>query len=140
MLHKLLEYIRQQPRATRDMYAFSGAIVSTFLIGFIWLGYLSLSPQPYLNTASLGMSNSSEMITTEEDQESTPPFSRLWNHIRTLWQEEEVPDIVTEENATSSDIKVEYIRTKSEALTPTSTQPTVQIIPTDNSAEAPTAE
>lgn len=138
MLDKLLEYIRQQPRATRDMYALSGAIVSTVLVGFIWLGYLSTTPEPYFNTAAVTTSQSNETTTEKKpEQASAPPFSGLWKQFSALWEdvEEETVNFDTEENNSNDEIEVEYIKTKPENTHPVTNNHSVQIISTDSRKE-----
>lgn len=91
MIQKFLNYIKTQPRKTRDFYAFFGASIATLLIAGVWATYMSVNTNTYLHTASLSQINNQE---EKADQEkSAPPFSTFFKQMKEqvsgLWTEVE---------------------------------------------------
>lgn len=80
MIQKFLNYIKTQPRKTRDFYAFFGASIATLLIAGVWVTYMSVNTNTYLHTASLSkISNQEEKA---DQEKSAPPFSTFFKQMK----------------------------------------------------------
>lgn len=99
MIQNFLNYIRTQPRKTRDFYAFFGASIVTLMIAGVWATYMSVNTNTYLHTASLSQLSNQE----ERDKEkSAPPFSTFFKQMKEqvsgLWTRVEKVESTSTEN------------------------------------------